>query len=256
MVFARAGAYRPGQDAMSRDNPGVRTEHWTIASLGDAAIELAFAERIAPAVNERVAALAAALRRDPPTGARDIVEGYCAVTVHVDPAVANVDDLIPLLESAATQAATCPPQSPSDNNREITVPVCYGGVYGPDLEAVARFAGCPKQEVVRRHSTVTYRVYMLGFLPGFAYMASVDSSIAVPRRSEPRLRVPAGSVGIAGFQTGIYPNAAPGGWQLIGRTALAPFDLDRSEPCLFRPGDRVRFKSVPAETLFRAEAVR
>jgi inhibitor of KinA len=124
--------------------------------------------------------------------------------------------------------------------------VCYGGEYGPDLDDVAAFAGCSAEDVVARHLSREYRVYLVGFIPGFAYMAEVDPSIAAPRRSTPRTAVPAGSVAIAGGQTGVYPSVTPGGWNIIGRTPLAPYDASRSEPFLFRSGDRVRFQRVHA----------
>ena len=129
-------------------------------------------------------------------------------------------------------------------SREILIPVSYGGSDGPDLEEVARFAKCSTEQVIRLHTAPLYRVYMLGFLPGFPYLGPVDSRIAMPRRSSPRLAVPAGSVGVAGPQTGIYPAVAPGGWRLIGRTLMEVFNSGLEPPCLFRPGDFVRFEAV------------
>lgn len=125
--------------------------------------------------------------------------------------------------------------------REREIPVHYGGEWGPDLEEAARHCGLTPAELVARHSGGDYRVYFLGFQPGFAYLGGLAAGLAVPRRREPRLKVPAGSVGIGGAQTGIYPAASPGGWQLIGRTDLALFDPDRDEPSYLLPGDRVRF---------------
>jgi inhibitor of KinA len=129
----------------------------------------------------------------------------------------------------------------SADARTVEVPVSYGGGDGPDLAAVAAFAGCPEDEVIRLHTATEYRVYMLGFLPGFPYMGLVNEKIAMPRLDSPRLRVPPGSVGIAGLQTGIYPFESPGGWRIIGRTALRLFDESRPDPFLFKAGDRVRF---------------
>jgi KipI family sensor histidine kinase inhibitor len=123
----------------------------------------------------------------------------------------------------------------------IEIGVHYGGDDGPDLKAVAEWARCSPEEVIERHAARTYRVYMLGFVPGFSYMGRVDERIAAPRRRVPRDRVPAGSVGIAGEQTGVYPIATPGGWQLIGRTDAVMFDADRAQPSLLQPGDEVRF---------------
>jgi inhibitor of KinA len=130
--------------------------------------------------------------------------------------------------------------------------VCYGGEYGPDLETVAAFAHISGAEVIRIHTAATYRVFMVGFVPGFAYLGIVDSRIAMPRHSTPRVRVPQGSVGIAGVQTGIYPAETPGGWQLIGRTPIKPFDTGRAEPFLMKPGDAVRFHAIAPADFERA----
>ena len=129
--------------------------------------------------------------------------------------------------------------------RRIRVPVCYGGEFGPDLADVASHAGLPMAEVIARHSSPHYLVYMIGFLPGFPYLGGLDKSIACPRLTAPRTHIAAGSVGIAGEQTGIYPIESPGGWRLIGRTPLQLFSGSRQEPFLFRAGDRLQF--IPVE---------
>ncbi|HBS6855669.1 TPA: 5-oxoprolinase subunit PxpB [Klebsiella pneumoniae] len=126
-------------------------------------------------------------------------------------------------------------------SREISIPVIYGGEAGPDLGDVARHSGLSEKQVVELHSSVEYMVWFLGFQPGFPYFGGLPEQLAMPRRAEPRVLVPAGSVGIGGSQTGIYPLATPGGWQLLGRTPLALFDPKREEPVLLRSGDRVRF---------------
>ena len=137
------------------------------------------------------------------------------------------------------------PVSPTVDARRIDIPVRYGGDDGPDLEAVARHACLDPEEVVRRHTGATYRVAMLGFAPGFPYLLGLDPALELPRRSEPRLRVPAGSVAIGGAQTGIYPRELPGGWHLIGCTPLHLFEPEREPPCLLAPGDEVRFRPLP-----------
>lgn len=131
--------------------------------------------------------------------------------------------------------------STASEGRMVEIPVVYGGSAGPDLDNVARHTGLSTREVIERHSSAEYVVYFLGFLPGFAYMGGLDASLATPRHTTPRVSIPAGSVGIGGEQTGIYPMASPGGWQLIGRTALQLFDPSQQPPTLLRPGDRVRF---------------
>ena len=216
---------------------------WRIRMAGDAAVTVEFEPRIDPVINARVVALAAGVRAAGHAGVRDVVPSYSAVTVYVDPIRTEVDRLWAALDAAAGAPAAAAGPSP-----DIVVPVRYGGAAGPDLEEVAAFAGCSADEVVRRHMARRYRVYMVGFLPGFPYLGTVDPRIAMPRRSNPRLAVPAGSVGIAGAQTGIYPTRAPGGWRLIGLAAVEPFDAAREPPGLFRPGDTVRFAAVLPES--------
>lgn len=194
-----------------------------------------------PQVNARVIALSEALRSRRIEGVRDVVPGYCSVGIHFDPLRTDLATLERTVRSEvdAIEAIGAPAES-----RVIEIHVRYGGEDGPDLDAVARFAGCTTREVIDLHVSTPYRVYMLGFVPGFAYLGRVPATIAAPRRRVPRERVPAGSVGIAGFQTGVYPIASPGGWQLIGRTSAVMFDPARSPASLLAPGDTVRF--VPA----------
>ncbi len=227
---------------------------WSLSRLGDAALVLAFEERIDPAVNSCVVRTAAAIREASCAGVRDVVGSYAAVTVHFDPLRTDVDGLADRVERIAGEVASAP-DVPGAPRRTVEIPVCYGGTLGPDLAAVARFGGCSPATVVARHAAPTYRVYMLGFLPGFAYLATVDPTIAAPRRDAPRLRVPAGSVGIAGGQTGVYPLEAPGGWQLVGRTPRRVYDPDRTEPFLLQAGDAVRFVPI-GEADYRAQVAR
>ncbi|MBI3050493.1 MAG: 5-oxoprolinase subunit PxpB [Acidobacteria bacterium] len=192
-------------------------------------------------INARAVALADTIRARRIAGVRDVVSTFHSVTVFFEPLVADAA----ALASALREASVAPPTIPS--GRLIEVPVTYGGKAGPDLADVAALAGCTPAEVIERHAARTYRVYMLGFLPGYPYMAIVDEQIAVPRRATPRVRVPAGSVAIAGRQTGIYPRESPGGWQIIGRTNLTLFDAEAEPPALFAPGDEVRFVPVDAD---------
>lgn len=170
----------------------------------------------------------------------DIVPGMNNLTVLPDPARQDIGEipaqLMALWQQAADKAL---PQ------RQVEIPVHYGGEYGPDLATVAAHCGMSEQQVIHRHSAAQYTVFFLGFQPGFAYLGGLPAALATPRRAEPRLRVPAGSVGIGGEQTGIYPASSPGGWQLIGRAALQLFDPQREPPSLLLPGDSVRF--IPQE---------
>ncbi|MEO7134739.1 MAG: 5-oxoprolinase subunit PxpB [Vicinamibacterales bacterium] len=196
---------------------------------------------IDPVINERAIMLALRLRARQARGVRDVAAGYSTVGVHFDPLQI---DLAALEHAIETEFAGLASLDAIAERNVIDIPVNYGGASGPDLDAVASFAGCSPAEVVARHSRRTYRVYMLGFVPGFAYMGRVDQSIAAPRHRVPRERVPVGSVGLAGLQTGVYPVESPGGWQLIGRTARVMFDPNRERPSLLDAGDVVRFVPV------------
>ena len=193
---------------------------------------------IDPVINERAILLAARIRARRARGVRDVAPGYCTIGVHFDPLQTDLAALEHVIE---VEYSTIESIDVVADRAVIEIPVQYGGEGGPDLGAVARFAGCSEEDVIARHSGRTYRVYMLGFVPGFAYMGRVESSIAAPRHRVPRLQVPAGSVGIAGGQTGVYPVDSPGGWQLIGRTDTVMFDAGRERPSLVSPGDVVRF---------------
>lgn len=192
-------------------------------------------------VNERAIVLAGRIRARKARGVRDVAPGYCTVGVYFDPLQT---DLAALERAIAGEFGAIESISAVADRSIIEIPVRYGGADGPDLDLVAEFAGCSPGEVIARHTARTYRVYMLGFVPGFCYMGRVESSIAAPRHRVPRERVPAGSVGIAGGQTGVYPVESPGGWQLIGRTDTVMFDATRARPSLLAPGDLVRFVTV------------
>jgi KipI family sensor histidine kinase inhibitor len=210
-----------------------------LREAGDSAVLLELDARIDPEVNAQAIAIAGAVRAALITGVRDVVATYRSVAVYLDPLIASIEEVRDALESAHRHATPLPMRAP------IEIAVAYGGDDGPDLRAVAEWARLSEAEVIARHTAPTYRVYMLGFQPGFAYMGTVDDHIAAPRHATPRLRVPAGGVGIAGAQTGIYPNDSPGGWQIIGRTAVRVFDPTRARPALLTPGDAVRFIHDP-----------
>jgi inhibitor of KinA len=216
------------------------THDFRIVPAGDSAIVVELEERIDPAVNARTIRLADAICAAAIPGVRDVVPTYRSVAVFFDPIRTDYRRLVGWLEHEVDQ----PGSDQVEERTPISVPVCYGGDLGPDLGAVAAFASMSPDEVVVAHSSTIYRVFMLGFVPGFAYLGVLSARIATPRRPAPRVRVPRGAVGIAGRQTGIYPAETPGGWQLIGRTPVKPFDAARPAPFLFKPGDAVRFVPI------------
>jgi KipI family sensor histidine kinase inhibitor len=219
-----------------------------IKEAGDSALLLELEPVISLDVNARAIAIAAALRDEAIAGVRDVVSTYRSVAVYFDPLSTDVGDVRASLERAADRPAS------AVGGRRVEIPVEYGGQWGPDIEEVAVFSGHSAESVVRLHSERDYRVFMLGFLPGFAYLGTVESSIAAPRRSVPRDRVRAGSVGIAGQQTAVYPLDSPGGWQIIGHTFMRMFDAEKWPAALLAPGDSVRF--VPQAHEPRGEATR
>ncbi len=211
-----------------------------VEPMGDQALLAVLGDRIDPGVNDRVHRLAGLIREASVPGVTDLVPAYATLAVHYDPGAWLFEPLgreLARLWAGSAQARLPEP-------RRVEIPVRYGGEFGPDLAEVASRCGLTEDEVVARHSAAEYRVYMLGFAPGFAYLGGLDPAIAAPRRSTPRTRVPAGSVGIAGMQTGIYPLETPGGWQIIGRSPRPLFRPESAEPCLLRPGDRLRFVPI------------
>lgn len=208
---------------------------------GDSMLLIELGASLDPVVNERAILLAGALTARALPGVRDVVPAYCTVGVHFDPLRT---DLSAVQHAIADDSRRLGEIESVPDRDVVEIAVQYGGESGPDLASVAEWSGLTPAEVVERHAGRTYRVYMLGFVPGFAYMGRVDASIAAPRHRAPRERVPAGSVGIAGEQTGIYPIVSPGGWQLVGRTDHILFHSGRTPPNLLAPGDLVRFVPV------------
>ena len=214
--------------------------------LGDAALTVEFGTVISREISARVVAAARAVQAAEIRGVHDIVPAFRSLTIHFDPLVlgqAQLAEAIGLLALSDEREA--------GTGRVVDMPVVYGGEAGPDLDAVAQEAGRTAAEVADLHMSGEYHVYMLGFLPGFAYLGDLPPSLRLPRLASPRMRVPAGSVAIADQMTAVYPVQSPGGWRLIGRTPLCLFDHAVSPPALLAPGDRVRFRAVDA-----AEAAR
>lgn len=228
------------------------SEHPVFHRLADHGLHVSFGNRIDAALSHRITALAASLRTRAISGVRDLVPSYTTLVVVLDPAIVGIDrdDLERRIRDLWMKPAT--ESEPGGNSpatgRHVVVPVAYGGVHGPDLRDVARTAGLPADEVVRRHAAADYAVGALGYAPGFAFLVGLPLELATPRRSTPRVEVPVGSVAIGGQQTGVYALPTAGGWSLIGQTPLRMFDPLREQPSLLRTGDTVRFDPIDHAT--------
>jgi KipI family sensor histidine kinase inhibitor len=215
---------------------------FTVAPAGDSALSVSFGQEIREDLNARVVALDRALRDRPLPGVAETIPTYSSLLVCYDPARVGYRSLAARIARLARGGSVVA----ANGGRTFVIPVLYGGDHGEDLPDVAARAGLSEAEVVERHSGRDYLIYMLGFLPGFAYLGGLDPAIATPRLATPRAAIPAGSVGIGGEQTGIYPLRSPGGWRLIGATPVKPYDPARAEPILYRAGDRIRFAPIGA----------
>ncbi|MDO7886433.1 5-oxoprolinase subunit PxpB [Hymenobacter cheonanensis] len=219
--------------------------------LGDAAVVLELGQAIAPATHRLLQALARLLDQHPPPGLREYVPAFTTLTVYYDPwLLSQASEVLPYEQMASALQALLPAARAAAADYRpgplMEIPVCYGGDFGPDLAAVAQHTQLAPAAVIARHARPEYLVYMVGFAPGFPYLGGLDAGLATPRRATPRPLVPAGAVGIAGVQTGVYSLPTPGGWQLIGRTPLRLFDPGRARPSLLQAGDRLRFVPISA----------
>lgn len=243
---------KPKENPYPNDNP--RFNHRTIAEkpvnvtprivpLSEQGLTVEFGETIDLQTNKLVLAFASAVERATIPGVIEVVPTYRTATVYFNPLLidaAAVTVQLRLLLSTALPATDWV-------HTTHHIPVCYGGELGPDLIDVAEQTGLTPAQVITLHASVIYHVYMLGFSPGFPYLGTVPDRIVVPRLPTPRKQVAAGSVGIAGNQTGIYPQASPGGWRIIGRTPVRLFDLSRPIPFLVAAGDQVQFVPIATE---------
>ena len=229
---------------MEPEREGLRFQY-----ASDRSLLLYFDRKITLEAHHHVVKLLRLLKAEPTAGIRNLHPAYCSLLVDFD---AFETDHVELQEALKTKLARLDEvQMPEPRLQEI--PMCYGGSFGPDLEEVAKLHGMTPEQVVELHSSATYVVYFLGFVPGFAYLGGLPEALATPRLSSPRRTVPAGSLGIAGDQTGVYPFATPGGWRLIGRTPVRMFTPNGNEMSLLSIGDRVRFARISQERFAEME---
>lgn len=211
--------------------------------MGDRSLLVELGDEISPTINQSVQELFVGLDLQPPLGILELVPSYRSLLVIYDPAVLSVADLKQIVVDThdnLDRSQLPPPQT-------LKIPVVYGDDYGPDLLEVAQYHHLTPEAVIGYHTQPTYRVYMIGFTPGYPYLGELPDAIATPRRNTPRTRVPRGSVGIAQKQSGIYPVDSPGGWQIIGWTPVRLFDPGKNPPSLLVMGDRVQFYSISAQ---------
>lgn len=225
---------------------------FTISPLGDTALIVSFGNVIDETINKKILSLFHKIKSASLKGIKDVVPAYCSLAIHYD--VWLVKQKYPgdkmafeIMEDSIKKIID--ENDFNDYNdliisRKIKVPVCYAEKYALDMNDISTEKKLSVEEIISLHTGKKYRVYMIGFLPGFAYMGEVDAKIEMPRKLQPRLKVEAGYVGIAGKQTGIYPLASPGGWQIIGKTPLKLFNKENTEPILFKPGDEIEFYSI------------
>lgn len=207
---------------------------------GDSAISAVFGDQISEEINQKIRAFQLLLSSQKIQGITETVPTYCTLMIHYDPCLLSYGELLAKLRALAgsIDLAALPP------SEVLEIPVLYGGEMGPDLAHVAEHAGISEADVIKLHSAPEYLIYMLGFTPGFTYLGGLNPKLETPRLQTPRVSIPAGSVGIAGKQTGIYPIASPGGWQLIGRTPVRMYDPARETPILPRAGQYIRFLPI------------
>ncbi|WP_308540363.1 5-oxoprolinase subunit PxpB [uncultured Murdochiella sp.] len=205
--------------------------------MGDCALVMEFANEISKEVNARIRQTTKAIEKI--EGVIEVLPTYRSITIFYRPDQIAYDELVTKLQTIKEGN-----EEGDSLSRRIEIPTVYGGEYGPDLAYVAQHASLSEEEVIRIHTGTDYLVYMLGFSPGFTYLGGLDERIATPRLESPRVKIPAGSVGIAGSQTGMYPSESPGGWQLIGRTPLKLYDPAKEPPVFIQAGDYIRYVAI------------
>ncbi len=214
-----------------------------ILPTGDRALTVEFGNEIDEKINARLMGFIRGLSEQRVKGIEEFVPSFRSVLIHYNPAVLSYDKMSGIVK----KAAEAPVSEETHKKCIVTVPVCYDQRYGPDIEDVAKHAGLSVEEVISIHTAKPYLVYMLGFQPGFPYLGGLDKRICCPRLETPRVRLEAGSVGIGGEQTGLYPMESPGGWRIIGVTPVRCYNPEKEKPIPYMAGDHIRFKAISRE---------
>lgn len=224
----------------------------TISPVGDRAISIDFGQVIDPTINRHIRQTIERIKALQLEGIIELVPTYCALLVEYDAMLYSYSEICNTIEPTLEEGMT---NTTNELVTVVEVPTVYGGEFGPDLSFVASHNHLSEDEVISIHSGTDYLVYMLGFIPGFTYLGGMDPRIATPRLSSPRTLIPAGSVGIAGEQTGTYPSDSPGGWQIIGRTPVTMYDMSKAQAALLKAGDYVRYVPIDESEFHRIKAL-
>lgn len=224
----------------------------TISPVGDCAISIDFGQVIDPKINRHIRQTIERIKELQLEGIIELVPTYCALLVEYDAMLYSYAEICKIMEPTLDEGMT---DATNELVTVVEVPTVYGGAFGPDLSFVASHNHLSEDEVISIHSGTDYLVYMLGFIPGFTYLGGMDPRIATPRLSSPRTLIPAGSVGIAGEQTGTYPSDSPGGWQIIGRTPVTMYDMSKAQAALLNTGDYVRYVPIDESEFHRIKAL-
>ncbi|WP_314359544.1 5-oxoprolinase subunit PxpB [uncultured Veillonella sp.] len=224
----------------------------TISPVGDRAISIDFGQVIDPTINRHIRQTIERIKELQLDGIIELVPTYCALLVEYDAMLYSYSEICKIIEPTLDEGMT---DTTNELVTVVEVPTVYGGEFGPDLSFVASHNHLSEDEVISIHSGTDYLVYMLGFIPGFTYLGGMDPRIATPRLSSPRTLIPAGSVGIAGEQTGTYPSDSPGGWQIIGRTPVTMYDMSKAQAALLNAGDYVRYVPIDESEFHRIKAL-
>ncbi|MCI7179571.1 MAG: 5-oxoprolinase subunit PxpB [Schaedlerella sp.] len=224
------------------DNENIR-----ILTAGDSSLLIEFGKIISPDINRKIAVTVQLIKAQQTPGVVDIIPAFCSLLINYDPRVISYEEIRDRMQTILKIDV----KADAARKKIYEIPVCYGGEFGPDLDNIAQHAGLSPEEVIQIHSSRDYLIYMLGFLPGFCYLGGLDERIHTPRLANPRLKISAGSVGIGGSQTGIYPLDSPGGWQLMGMTPVKTYDPQREVPILVEAGDYIRFIPIDKDEFYR-----